>query len=126
MVNPKNEDCKCFQYAVMATLNYEEIESHRERNSNIKRFINKYNWKGINYLSKRDVWKTFEKSNPTTALNVLHIKEKQIYLAYLSKQNSTREKTVNKKKMMVLSSSKKIPELIHEITSKLKVTLFTA
>ena len=126
MVNPKNEDCKCFQYAVMTTLKYEEIESHRERNSNIKRFINKYNWKGINYLSKRDVWKTFEKSNPTTALNVLHIKEKQIYLAYLSKQNSTREKPVNKKKMMVLSSSKKIPELIHEITSKLKVTLFTA
>ena len=126
MVNPKNEDCKCFQYAVMATLNYEEIESHRERNSNIKRFINKYNWKGINYLWKRDVWKTFEKSNPTIALNVLYIKEKQIYLAYLSKQNSTREKPVNKKKMMVLSSSKKIPELIHEITSKLKVTLFTA
>ena len=44
--------------------------------SNIKPFINKYNWKGINYPSKIDNWKTFEKNNPTIALNILYIKEK--------------------------------------------------
>ena len=47
-INPKNTDDKCFQYAVTVALNYEEIESHPERVSNIKPFINKYNWKGIN------------------------------------------------------------------------------
>ena len=31
----------------------EEIESHPERVSNIKTFINKYNWKGINYPPNR-------------------------------------------------------------------------
>ena len=53
-INPKNEDDKCFQYAVTVALNYEEIKWNPERFSNIKPFINKYNWKGINYPSKID------------------------------------------------------------------------
>ena len=60
-INPKNTDDKCFQYTVTIALNYEEIESHPERVSNIKTFINKYNWEGINYPSKIYDWKTFEK-----------------------------------------------------------------
>ena len=35
----KNVDDKCFQCAVTVALNYEEIESHPERVSNIKPFI---------------------------------------------------------------------------------------
>ena len=51
-------------------LHYEEIESHPERVSNIKLFINKYDWEGI------DDQKMFEKYNLTIALNILHTKEK--------------------------------------------------
>ena len=91
-INLKHTDDKCFQYAVTVTLNYEEIKWNLERVSNIKPFINKYNWKGINYPSKIDDWKTLEKSNPTIALNILYVKEKEIYPAYISKHNSTREK----------------------------------
>ena len=29
--NPKNEDDKCFQYAVIVAVNYEELESHPGR-----------------------------------------------------------------------------------------------
>ena len=47
--NPKNNDDKCFPYAVTVALNYGEIESHPERVSNTRRFINKYKWKGINH-----------------------------------------------------------------------------
>ena len=50
-INPKNTDDKLFQYVVTVTLNYEDIESHPERVSNIKPFINIYNWKEINYPS---------------------------------------------------------------------------
>ena len=39
-INPKNEDDKCFQYAVTVALNYGEIASHQERVLNIKPFIN--------------------------------------------------------------------------------------
>ena len=40
----------------------------------MKLFINKYNWKGINFPSEKDNWKKFEKNNVTIALNVLHTK----------------------------------------------------
>ena len=70
-MNPKNTDGKCFQYVATVALNYEEIRWNPERVPNIKLFRNKYNWKGINYPSKIDDWKIFEKNNPTIALNIL-------------------------------------------------------
>ena len=60
-INPKYEDDKCFQYVVIVALNSEKIESHSEGVSNIKPFINKYIWKGINYPSKIDDCKNREK-----------------------------------------------------------------
>ena len=36
----------------MVALKYVSTESHPERVSNIKLFLNKYNWKGRNYPSK--------------------------------------------------------------------------
>ena len=56
--------------------------------------MNKYNWDEINYPSKTEDWETFEKSNPTIALNILYIKEKQTYPAYISKIDSNCEKHV--------------------------------
>ena len=53
-----------------------------------------FNWKGIDYPSKMDDWKTFEKNNPTFALNILYIKEKEMLSAYISKHNSTRERQI--------------------------------
>ena len=38
----------------MGELNHAEIEPHLEKVSNIKPFINDYNWKEINYPSKID------------------------------------------------------------------------
>ena len=45
-------------------LNYGKVKSYPERVLNIKPFINKYKWKGINYPSKIDDFKRFEKINP--------------------------------------------------------------
>ena len=42
-INPKNEDIKCFQYFITVALNHQNIESHPERISNIKPFIDQYN-----------------------------------------------------------------------------------
>ena len=62
-INPINKkDKKCFQYSVTLALNHEEIKKDRQRITTIKPFINKYNYKGINYPSKKDVWeKNWEK-----------------------------------------------------------------
>ena len=79
--SPKNKDDKCFKYAITVALNYRDIESHLGRAS--KPFISKYNWKGINYPSKIDDWKMIEKNNPTIALNILDIREREICPAYI-------------------------------------------
>ena len=38
-INPKSNHDKCFQYAITAALNYEQIKSHPQRISKIKSFI---------------------------------------------------------------------------------------
>ena len=39
-------------------------------------------------------WKKFEENNQTIALNVLYAKKERLYHAYVSKNNSNREKQV--------------------------------
>ena len=48
-INPKNNNDKCFQYAVTLALNLDNIDNHPERISKIKPFINQYNWKDIDF-----------------------------------------------------------------------------
>ena len=50
-VNPENNDDNYFQYVLTVTLNYQNIKSHPERVSNLKPFVDQYNWKYINFLS---------------------------------------------------------------------------
>ena len=47
--------------------------------------INKYNWKEINYSSKKVNRKSFEKKSQSKNLNILYITEKEISPAYSSK-----------------------------------------
>ena len=65
-------------------LNYEQIESHLERLSKIKPFIDKYNWKDINFPSHKKDWKKLESNNKTLALNILYVPYniKEIRCAY--------------------------------------------
>ena len=72
---------------VTVALNYGEIKSHSEIVLNVKPFINKYNCKRINYLSKIDDWKTYEKNNPTMLLIFCILKRKKY--AQLIFQNIT-------------------------------------
>ena len=62
-INPKNKDNKCFQYSITVALNHQNIENHPERISNIKPFIDKYNWKGIDFPAGIKDWKNFEENN---------------------------------------------------------------
>ena len=64
------KDNKCFQYNVTIALNHEEIKKDPQRVTKITRFINRYNWEGINFPSEKYDWKKFEKSNVAVALNV--------------------------------------------------------
>ena len=71
-INSKNNDDKCFQYAVTLALNLNSIDNHPERISKIKPFINKYYWKNIDFPAMSRDWKKFE-SNNEIALNILYV-----------------------------------------------------
>ena len=72
-INPINKDNKCFQYSITVALNHQNIENHPERISNIKPFIDQYNWEGIDFPAGIKDWKKFERNNKTIALNILYI-----------------------------------------------------
>ena len=93
IINPKNIDYKCFQYAITVVLNHDKINKHPQRVSKIKSFIERYNWNGIDFPATSKDWKKFEQNNESIALNVLHVpyKTKKTSLAYKSKQNLNRE-----------------------------------
>ena len=74
-INPKNEDNKCFQYSITVALNHQNIENHPERISNIKLFIDQYNWEGIDFPAGIKDWEKFDRNNKTIALNILFIRQ---------------------------------------------------
>ena len=94
-INPKNNDYKCFQYAVTLALNLDQINKNSQRISKIKPFIEEYNLKDIDFPSTSKDWKKFELNNEI-ALNILYVPHntKKIEIAYKSKHNLTREKQV--------------------------------
>ena len=95
-INPKNNDGKCFQYALTVALDYEQIKKDPQRISKIKPFIDQYNWKEIDFPSHRKDWKKFESNNKSIALNILYVPDntKEIRHAYKSKYNLNCENQV--------------------------------
>ena len=83
-MNPKNKDNRCFQYAITAALNHQNINHNPERISNLKPFINNYSWKDIEFPSHSKDWRIFERNNKTIALNILFVP----YKKNTSKQNT--------------------------------------
>ena len=120
--NPKNNDDKYFQYSRAAALNLEQIKSHPERTSNIKSFINQYNWKETDFPSHKNDWKKFQKNNKTIALNILYVlyNSEEIITAYVSENNLKHKKPSNSFDdywwlQMALSYCKKLYVLLNEI-----------
>ena len=66
-MNQKNNDNKCFQYAVTLALNLDKINDHLERISKFKPFI-----EDIDFPSTSKDWKKFETNNEV-ALNILYV-----------------------------------------------------
>ena len=117
-INPKNNDDKCFQYAVTVALNYEQIKKDPQRITKIKPFIDQYNWKKINFPSPKNDWDEFGKINKTIALNILLVPHntKEIRHAYKSKHNLSRENQVI---LLMITDGKKHHYLAVKILSAL-------
>ena len=59
-INPKNNDDKCFQYALAVALNYQKNLKNLQRISNIKPFIYQYNWKYIDVPAQKKIGKSLD------------------------------------------------------------------
>ena len=94
-INPRNNDHKCFQYAVTLALSLNRINKHPQRISKIKLFIDQYNWKDIDFPAMSKDWKKVELNNEI-ALNILYVPHntRKIHVAYKSKHNLTRENQI--------------------------------
>ena len=91
-INPKDKDNKCFQYSITVALNHQEIENHPERISNIKPFIDMYNWKIIDFPTGIKDSENFERNSKDIALNILSAPTKEkINIICKSKYNRKRK-----------------------------------
>ena len=95
-----------FEDALDDALNYQTIEKDPQRISKLKPYINKYNWKGIEFPAGPKEWVKFEKNNKTIALNVLYIPRntKAISVTYRSEHNNMCKKQVI---LLMISNGKK-------------------
>ena len=69
------EDKKCFQWAVTATLDNEQIKEEPQRIKKIKTVTDIYDLEGKSHSSEKNDWKKIEKNNQIIALNVLFTKK---------------------------------------------------
>ena len=95
-------------------LNYEEIKKFLQGITEIKPFINKCNWEGINFPPKKWWLEKIGKYSAPTALNNFFDKKEKIYPAYVSKHNSSHEKQL----IILMFSSKE--KLWHYLPIKTK------
>ena len=96
-INPKNNNNNCSQYSLTAALRYQNIKSHPEWVSNLKPFIDKYDWEGINFPPKQEKdWKKVESNNKSIGLDILFAtyNTEEIRIEYVSKHNHKRENQV--------------------------------
>ena len=118
-INPQNNEDKRFQYPITVALNHQNIGNKPERISNIKPFINQYNWKDIDIkahqkedreeLEKNNMeidWKKFEQNSKTIALSILFVPHNTntIRLACKSKYN---RKCENQVVLLMITDGKK-------------------
>ena len=63
LLNPHNNDNKCFQYSVTLSLYHEEIGRNYCRIPKIKEYIDNFNRENINFLPQEQDYKIFEMNN---------------------------------------------------------------
>ena len=85
-----------FQNALNDSLDYQKIKKDPQETSKIRSCISQYNWKDINFPSRKEDWKKFEQNNKEIASNIIFAphNKKEINIVYKSKHNPKRKNQV--------------------------------
>ena len=74
IINPQNNDNKCFQCSVTVSLYHKQITGRNFfRVSQMKPFIENIDWENTNFPPQKQDYKTSEVNHKSIALNVLRI-----------------------------------------------------
>ena len=90
-INPKNEkDNKCFQWSIIAGLNYNKIKEKE-----LKKLL-KFRRVDTDFSSYQRDWEEFEQENTSIALNISFVSRnsEEIYLAYKSRYNKHKNQVI--------------------------------
>ena len=90
-INPKNEkDNKCFQWSIIAGLNYNKIKEKE-----LKKLL-KFRRVDTDFSSYQRDWEEFEQNNTSIALNILFVSynSEEIKLAYKSNYNKRKNQVI--------------------------------
>ena len=110
-INPKTEkDNKCFQWAIIAGLNYNKIKGKELRK------LPKFNRVDTDFSSYQREWEEFEQENTSIVLNTLFVSHnsEEVKLAYNSSSNRQKNQVILLKINDEANNSfavKKLPEL---------------
>ena len=97
---------------VIAALRLEEIDSHPERISKLKRFEADFDWSGVRFpISFRDI-KGFESRNQIS-INVLAVEDRQIYIC---RKSGNYERVINL--MLITENNRKHYVAIKSLSRK--------
>ena len=77
IINPHNEDLECFKWAVIAATRWEEIDSHPDCITKLKRFETDFDWTGVGFPVSFRTIKRFESQNKIS-INVLAVEDRHI------------------------------------------------
>ena len=79
IINPQNDDEECFKWAVIAALEWTDIKPHPECVSNRRKFVDNYDWSGLEFpVSIKDIGVSETKNN--VSVNVLAVEGRDIYI----------------------------------------------
>ncbi|GET57677.1 hypothetical protein RIR_jg6502.t2 [Rhizophagus irregularis DAOM 181602=DAOM 197198] len=89
VVNPANDDDKCFQWAILAALH--PVEKNAERISKYKEYVNELNFEGIEFSVQADevILRRFERQNPTIALCICEWRDHRLCPIYVTDRDDT-------------------------------------
>ena len=77
IINPHNEDLEYFKWAVIAATRWEEIDSHPNCITKLKRFETDFDWTGVGFPVSFRTIKRFESQNKIS-INVLAVEDRHI------------------------------------------------
>ena len=77
IINPENNDEKCFKWAVTVAENVGMKDP--QQISNLMKFVNNYNWSGLEFLVPIKNIRVFEMNN-RISVNVLVVESRDVYI----------------------------------------------